>query len=185
MTKLLINNKEYVLDLKGHETLLEVLRDQLSLTGTKTACEESECGTCTVNINGKAVLSCITLAADVEHDEITTIEGLANGDTLHPVQQAYVDYGAVQCGFCIPGMIMSSKALLDKNPNPTQEEIEYALDGNICRCAGYPKIFDAVRKAGEAMQKGETAIQNADKEEKFKNTMAKGLTYEEFLKTQK
>jgi aerobic-type carbon monoxide dehydrogenase small subunit (CoxS/CutS family) len=186
MKKLLINNKEYNLDLKGHETLLEVLRDQLSLTGTKTACEESECGTCTVNINGKAVLSCITLACDVEGEEVTTIEGLAQGDQLHPVQQAYVDYGAVQCGFCIPGMIMSSKALLDKNPSPTQEEIEYALDGNICRCAGYPKIFDAVRKAGEIMKNGGTFQQAVNgAQDKFKSTMAKGLTYEEFLKIQK
>ena len=182
MTKLLINNKEHLIDLKGHETLLEVLRDKLSLTGTKTACEESECGTCTVSINGKAVLSCITLAADVEGDEIISIEGLADGDKLHPVQQAYVDYGAVQCGFCIPGMIMSSKALLDKNPNPTQEDIEYALDGNICRCAGYPKIFDAVRKAGEAMQRGPEQKAADESIEKFKNTMVKGVTYEDFVK---
>ncbi|MCB9772363.1 MAG: (2Fe-2S)-binding protein [Candidatus Omnitrophica bacterium] len=181
MTKLIINKKEYVLDLKGHETLLEVLRDKLSLTGTKTACEESECGTCTVNINGKAILSCITLAADIEGEEVTTIEGLAIGDHLHPVQQAYVDYGAVQCGFCIPGMIMSSKALLDKNPTPTQEDIEYALDGNICRCAGYPKIFDAVYKAGEIMKRGEAVKEIDEKKDKFKSTMAKGLTYEEFL----
>ena len=151
MTTLTINHKTYELNLKGNETLLEVLRDQLSLTGTKTACEESECGTCTVTINGKAVLSCITLAASVAGEEILTIEGLAQGDKLHPVQQAFVDYGAVQCGFCIPGMIMSAKALLDQNPHPTQEEMEYALDGNICRCAGYPKIFDSVRHAGEMM----------------------------------
>lgn len=151
MAKLNINNRTYELDLKGHETLLEVLRDQLSLTGTKTACEESECGTCTVQVNGKAVLSCITLAGNCVGKEITTIEGLADGDKLHPVQQAFLDDGAVQCGFCIPGMIMSSKALLEKNPKPTQEEIEYALDGNLCRCAGYLKIFDAVRHAGEAM----------------------------------
>ena len=186
MTKLNINKKEYSLDLKGHETLLEVLRDKLSLTGTKTACEESECGTCTVNINGKAVLSCITLAANLEGEEITTIEGLADDDTLHPVQQAFVDYGAVQCGFCIPGMIMSAKALLDKNPNPTQEDIEYALDGNICRCAGYPKIFDAVHKAGECLQNDtEKNTVGPEKKEKFKSTMAKGLTYEEFLKLKK
>ncbi len=181
MVKLVINKKEYLLDLKGHETLLEVLRDKLSLTGTKTACEESECGTCTVNINGKAVLSCITLAADIAGEEVITIEGLADGDKLDPVQQAYVDYGAVQCGFCIPGMIMSSKALLDRNPHPTQEEIEYALDGNICRCAGYPKIFDAVRKAGEMMQKGPEHAGPEDTKEKFKTNMAKGITYEEFL----
>ena len=147
-----INGHERIVSLKGNETLMEVLRQQLGLTGTKTACEESECGTCTVQINGKAVLSCITLACDVQGDDVLTIEGVADGDHLHPVQQAYMDYGAVQCGFCIPGMIMSSKALLEKNPNPSQEEIEYALDGNICRCAGYPKIFDAVQKAGEAMK---------------------------------
>jgi len=104
-------------------------------------------------INDKAVLSCITLAANVQGEEITTIEGLSNGDVLHPVQQAYIDHGSVQCGFCIPGMIMSSVALLQKNPTPTQEEIEYALDGNICRCAGYPKIFEAVRDAGQKMKK--------------------------------
>ena len=148
---LTINKKQISLNLKGNETLLEVLRDQLSLTGTKTACQETECGTCTVMINGKAVLSCITLAANVQDEEITTIEGLAQGDVLHPVQQAFIDHGSVQCGFCIPGMIMSSVALLEKKPIPTQEEIEYALDGNICRCAGYPKIFDAVRDAGKKM----------------------------------
>ena len=150
---LTINKKKYEVDLKGNETLLEVLRDQLGLTGTKTGCTETECGTCTVIINKKAVLSCITLAANVEGDEITTIEGLSDGEHLHPVQQAFIDKGAVQCGFCIPGMIMSAKALLDKNPEPTQEEMEYALDGNICRCGGYLKIFDAVRQAGQEMKK--------------------------------
>ena len=150
---LTINKKQVTLNLKGNETLMEVLREHLSLTGTKTACQETECGTCTVLINGKAVLSCITLAASVEGDEITSIEGVAQGDVLHPVQQAFIDHGSVQCGFCIPGMIMSSVALLDKNPNPTQEEIEYALDGNICRCAGYPKIFEAVIDAGKKMKK--------------------------------
>ena len=152
MATLKINNQNYDVNLKGHETLLEVLRDQLGLTGTKTACSESECGTCTVIVNDKAILSCITLASDVIDEEILTIEGLAQGEKLHPVQKTFIEEGAVQCGFCIPGMIMSSKALLDKNPTPNQEEIEYALDGNICRCAGYLKIFEAVRKAGEAMQ---------------------------------
>jgi carbon-monoxide dehydrogenase small subunit len=153
MVTLSINNKNYLLELKGNETLLEVLRDRLGLTGTKTACEESECGTCTVIVNGKAVLSCITLACGLEGDRIETIEGLADGEMLHPVQQAYLDEGAVQCGFCIPGMIMSSKALLDRNPEPSQEEIEYALDGNLCRCAGYLKIFEAIRKAGRQIKK--------------------------------
>ena len=156
MTTLTINNKKYELNLRGHETLMEVLRDHLSLTGTKTACEESECGTCTVQVNGKAILSCISLACNMEGENITTIEGLADGDKLHPVQQAFLDDGAVQCGFCIPGMIISSKALLEKNPEPSQEEIEYALDGNLCRCAGYLKIFDAVRSAGKIMQNEKT-----------------------------
>lgn len=137
--------------LAGHETLLEVLRDQLGMTGTKTSCTESECGACMVIINHKAVLSCITLAKDLEGDDITTIEGLADGEKLHPVQQAFLDHGAVQCGFCIPGMIMSSTALLNGNTRPSQEDIEYALDGNLCRCTGYLKIFDAVRDAGQKM----------------------------------
>ena len=152
MTALTVNNKTYELDLKGHETLLEVLRDMLGLTGTKTACDDSECGACTVIINGKAVLSCTILACDVTGDEITTIEGLADGEELHPIQKSFIDTGAVQCGFCTPGMIMSSKALLDKNTDPSQEEIERALDGNLCRCAGYLKIFDAVRQAGREMK---------------------------------
>ena len=153
MITLMINKKRYEVDLKGHETLLEVLRDNLGLTGTKTACAETECGTCAVIINGRSTLSCISLAANLEGEEITTIEGLADGDNLHPVQQAFVDHGAVQCGFCIPGMIMSAKALLDRNPEPTQEEIEYGLDGNLCRCACYVKIFEAVRAAGQEMKK--------------------------------
>jgi len=151
MTTLRINNKDYPLELKDHETLIEVLRDRLGLTGTKTACTEAECGACTVIINGKAVLACITLASDVAGEEITTIEGLAEGEKLHPIQQAFLDKGAVQCGFCIPGMAMSTKALLDKNPKPSREEIEYALDGNICRCSGYLKIFDAVEEAAQRL----------------------------------
>ncbi len=152
MITLTINTQKYQLDLKGHETLLEVLRDHLGLTGTKTACEEAECGACTVTVKGKAILACITLAASLDGGEVTTIEGLADGNQLHPIQQAYLDQGAVQCGFCMPGMIMSSKALLDQNPEPTQKEIEYALDGNLCRCAGYPKIFEAIQEAGKIMK---------------------------------
>jgi len=149
---MIINKRKYEVDLLGHETLLEVLRDKLSLTGTKTSCQESECGACTVNIDKKAILSCITLAIDVIGKEITTIEGLADGENLHPIQQAFLDHGSAQCGFCIPGMIMSCKALLDNNQKPTQEEMEYALDGNICRCTGYLKIFDAIRAAGTQMK---------------------------------
>ncbi len=146
-----VNHKTYEVDLVGHETLLEVLRDKLGLTGTKTSCMESECGACTVMIGGKGILSCITLAANVAGEPITTIEGLADGENLHPVQQAFLDYGAAQCGFCIPGMIMASTALLTQNPHPTREEMEYALDGNICRCTGYLKIFEALREAGDKM----------------------------------
>lgn len=162
MTTLIINKKKYEVSVLGHETLLEVLRDKLGLTGTKTSCQESECGACTVNIDKKAILSCITLAVDVEGKEITTIEGLADRENLHPLQQAFLDYGAAQCGFCIPGMIMSCKALLDNNPIPTQEEIGYALDGNICRCTGYLKIFEAVRAAGEQINEQQHFIESAD-----------------------
>ncbi len=152
MTTLRINKKVYPLELQGHETLLEILRDTLGLTGTKTACTEAECGACTVLVNGKAILSCITLAKDVEGDEITTIEGLSNGEVLHPVQQAFLDQGAVQCGFCAPGFILSAKALLDKNPDPDLEEIKKTFDGHICRCGGYLKIFDAVKDAAQKLK---------------------------------
>lgn len=154
MTKatLNINNKEYNVELKGNETLLEVLRDKIGLTGTKTACEESECGTCTVNINGKAILSCIALAQNYTNENITTIEGLVEDDKLHPLQQAFLDFGAVQCGFCIPGIIMAAKPLLEENPNPSDNEIDYVLDGNLCRCGGYKKIYEAIQSAGKKMQ---------------------------------
>lgn len=150
--RLTVNDREHVLNLKGHETLLEVVRDVLGLTGTKTSCQESECGACTVIIDGKAVLSCITLAANLDGIKVRTIESLAQGDQLHPVQKAFIEHGSVQCGFCIPGMIMSSTALLEKNPEPTRQEIEYALDGNICRCASYHKIIDAINAAGKEMK---------------------------------
>ena len=152
-TTLNINKKNYEVDLAGNETLLEILRNQLGLTGTKTACEESECGTCTVQVNGKSILSCSTLAQDLEGEEILTIEGISNGENLHPLQESFLDKGAVQCGFCIPGMIMSAKALLDKTSNPTREDIDYALDGNLCRCAGYPKIIEAVEDAAQKLRK--------------------------------
>ncbi len=154
MATFIINKKRYEVDLEGHETLLEVLRDKLGLTGTKTSCQEAECGACTVNIRNKAILSCITLAKDVEGEEITTIEGLAEGEKLHPLQEAFLEHHASQCGFCTPGMIMSAKALLDNNPSPSQEDIEYALDGNICRCTGYIKIFEAVKEAARKLREG-------------------------------
>jgi carbon-monoxide dehydrogenase small subunit len=152
MTRLHINNKMYDIELKGHETLLEVLRETLGFTGTKTACTEAECGACTVLVNGKAILSCITLAIEVAGDEILTIEGLSKGEELHPIQQAFLDKGAVQCGFCAPGFILSAKALLDKNPEPSLDEIKRSLDGHVCRCGGYLKIFDAIQAAGEQLK---------------------------------
>jgi len=153
MTILNINNKKYELDLKGNETLLEVLRNHLGLTGTKSGCTDAECGCCTVEVDGKAILSCIALASNYEGRSITTIEGVADGEDLHPLQEAFIDKGAVQCGFCTPGMIISSKALIEKNPTPTREDIDYALDGNLCRCAGYLKIVEAIEQAAEDLRK--------------------------------
>lgn len=153
MTTLIINKKSYLLPLQGHETLIEVLRDSLGLTGTKVACNEAECGACTVLVNGKAVLACTTLACDVAGAEILTIEGLAEEGRLHPLQEAFLEEGAVQCGFCTPGMILAAKALLDKNPEPKRADIQLGLDGNICRCAGYLKIFAAVETAAKRVKK--------------------------------
>ena len=132
-------------------SLLEFLRDTLSYKGTKLCCNTGECGACTVIYNGKPINSCVTLAADAAGAEITTIEGLADGDKLHPVQQAFIDAGAVQCGYCTPGYIMSVKVLLDRTDKPTPDDIEEAVSGNICRCTGYTKIVDAIYLAADRM----------------------------------
>ena len=142
-----VNGKPYEVIIEPHMLLVDVLRDKLGLTGTKYACGTGDCGACTVLVEGKPVLSCLTLAMTVRGKDILTIEGLVEGTTLHPIQQAFVDNGAVQCGFCTPGMILSAKALLDENPNPTRDEVEVALAGNLCRCTGYVKIVDAVLAA--------------------------------------
>ena len=134
-------------------TLLDVLRDDLELTGTKTNCLEAECGVCTVLVDGLAVNACTMLAAAADGRHVTTIEGLATNGTLHPLQQAFIDHGAVQCGYCIPGMILSAKAYLDDNPRPTAADVREALAGNLCRCTGYQKIVDAVLAAAEVMKK--------------------------------
>jgi carbon-monoxide dehydrogenase small subunit len=144
-----VNREEHELLIYPHRTLAEVLRDELQLTGTKQSCSEGSCGSCTVLLDNIPVRSCLLLAADVEGKEITTIEGLAQNGKLHPIQEAFVDHYAIQCGFCTPGMILTAKALLDKNPHPTEEEIRNAISGNICRCTGYAKIVEAIKAASE------------------------------------
>jgi len=148
---LTVNNRPYRLIVLPHRTLLEVIREDLGLTGTKEGCGLGECGACTILLDGKAVNSCLVLAAEADGKEVTTIEGLADGDKLHPVQQAFVEHGGLQCGFCTPGMIMSAKALLDENPTPTEEEIKQAIAGNLCRCTGYTKIIESIKAAAENM----------------------------------
>lgn len=148
-----VNGKVYELAIEPHLLLVEVLRDELGLTGTKHSCDIGHCGACTVLVEGIAVLSCLTPAITVKSKNITTIEGLAEGTKLHPIQKAFIEYGAIQCGYCTPGMILSAKALLDRNSNPTREEVKQALSGNLCRCTGYVKIVDAVLAAAETMRK--------------------------------
>ena len=137
---------------KAHATLLEVLREDLGLTGAKEGCGEGECGACTVIMDGKAVNSCIMLAAEAEGKEIVTIEGLADGGQMHPIQEAFVEIGGLQCGFCTPGMILSTKVLLDANPSPTDGEIRKGLEGNFCRCTGYTKIIESVKVAAQKLR---------------------------------
>ena len=147
-----INGQSVSASAEASTSLLEFLRDTLEYKGTKLCCNTGECGACTVIYNGKPINSCVTMAADANGAEITTIEGLADGDKLHPVQQAFIDTGAVQCGYCTPGYIMSVKALLDRITQPTAEDIEEAVSGNICRCTGYAKIVDAIHLAAQRLQ---------------------------------
>lgn len=146
---LIVNGREYALEVEPESTLLEVLRQNLALTGTKSNCQEGECGACTVMVDGRAVNSCLYLAVRADGKRITTIEGLVKDDQLHPLQQAFIRHGGVQCGYCTPGVIVSAAALLATNPNPTDEELTFALNGNICRCTGYVNIRNAVRAAVE------------------------------------
>jgi len=150
--RLIVNGISYELDVKPWETLVDVLRNDLGLTGTKEGCGLGECGACTVIMEGKAVNSCLVLAPEADGKKITTIEGLAEGDELHPVQEAFVEQGGLQCGFCTPGMILSTKALLDENTNPTEEEIRRGIAGNLCRCTGYTKIIESIKAAAENLQ---------------------------------
>jgi aerobic-type carbon monoxide dehydrogenase small subunit (CoxS/CutS family) len=152
LIELTVNKQPYPIDVEGRTRLLDALRDKCLLTGAKEGCSTGDCGACTVLLDGQPVTSCLVLAASAAGREITTIEGVAEGDALHPVQQAFMDAGGLQCGICTPGMIMTSIALLEENPSPTRDEIRSGLQGNICRCTGYDKIVDAVEVAAREMQ---------------------------------
>ncbi len=147
-----LNGKAVEVNTYPNRRLLDVLRDDLGLTGTKEGCSVGECGACTVVMNGQAVHSCLVLAAQADGANIVTVEGLAQGDQLHPLQKNFLEYGAVQCGFCIPGMLMSSYALLEENPRPSQEEIKEAIAGNLCRCTGYKQIIKAIEATGATQE---------------------------------
>jgi carbon-monoxide dehydrogenase small subunit len=144
-----INGEKKKLEVNGNMTLLRLIREVLKLTGTKEGCGIGECGACTVLVDGKAMNSCLVLAGQINGCEIMTIEGLAKNGELHKIQKAFIDYGAVQCGFCTSGMIMSAKAFLDKNPHPTRDEIKLAISGNLCRCTGYKQIVDAIEASAK------------------------------------
>jgi len=147
---LLVNGKEHSAEVKANVTLLELLRDQLGYVGTKVGCETGDCGACTVLVDGEPVNSCLLLAVEADGSAITTIEGLEKDGKLDVMQEAFIQQGAVQCGYCTPGMILSGKALLDRNPNPAAEEVREAISGNLCRCTGYVKIIDAILAAARA-----------------------------------
>ncbi len=151
-----VNGERYEVAAPAHHTLLEVLREELGLTGTKHGCELGECGTCAVLVDGEPVLSCLLMPQDCEGLEIVTVEGMADGPELDPLQRAFADNGAAQCGYCTPGFLLTARALIDKNPRPTREEIKEALSGNLCRCTGYLKIYEAIELAA-AEGRGEDA----------------------------
>ena len=149
--KLSINGNDYDIKVEPYRTLLDVLRNELGLTGTKEGCGTGSCGSCTVLMDGQAVNACLVFVAETEGKEITTIEGLSRGGELHPLQQAFMDEGAVQCGFCTPGVILTAKAFLDSNPNPNESRIREAISGNLCRCTGYDKIVRAIMSAAQLL----------------------------------
>jgi carbon-monoxide dehydrogenase small subunit len=151
LIKLTVNDQDWELAVEPHRTLLQVLREDLELTGAKHGCGLGECGACTVILDDVPVNACLVLAVQANGARVTTIEGLARGARLHPIQQAFVDHGAIQCGFCSPGMILSAKALLDEKPTPSEEEIRTAISGNLCRCTGYQKIVEAIEAAGKTL----------------------------------
>ncbi len=149
LIQLKVNGELYEVAVHQHRTLAEVLREELDLIGTKEACNEGDCGSCTVILDGKTVTSCLILAVEADGKEIRTIEGISDGSKLSPLQQNFIDLGAIQCGFCSPGMIMSATALLEANPKPTEDEVRMGIAGNICRCTGYTKIVEAILATAE------------------------------------
>lgn len=149
---LTINGEPYDALVEPYASLLDLLRDELHLTGTKRGCDEGDCGACTVLFAGKTVTACMMLALDAQNGEVTTIEGLMQGNMLHPVQAAFVQCGGVQCGYCTPGLIMSGVGLLRENPNPTEEDVRFAIGGNLCRCTGYTKVVQAIMQAAETIR---------------------------------
>ena len=153
--RFVLNGKPYEMTVPPWRTLLEMIRDDFKLTGTKEGCGQGECGSCTVIMGGQTVNSCLVPAVEADGQEITTIEGLGEGDRLHPIQEAFVEQSGMQCGFCTPGMIMSAKELLDRNPKPSEQEIREGIAGNVCRCTGYTKIVESIAAAAKAMKGGE------------------------------
>ena len=147
-----VNGRQHEVAIEPRQSLLQVLREELHYTGTKEGCDTNICGSCTVLLDGESVHSCCVLAVHASGREVTTIEGLGTEEDLHPVQQAYLDHLGFQCGYCTPGMILAAKALLEQNPNPTDEEIRWGISGNLCRCTGYVKIVEAIKAAAAAMQ---------------------------------
>jgi carbon-monoxide dehydrogenase small subunit len=149
--RLTVNGQQRELQVEPHETLIELLRDRLGLTGTKKSCDMQVCGACTVLLDGRPVSSCTLLAFEARNTSLLTIEGLAHGATLHPIQEAFIEHSGLQCGFCTPGMILTAKALLDENPAPSEEEIKHYMRGNICRCTGYKRILEAVMASAQRL----------------------------------
>jgi aerobic carbon-monoxide dehydrogenase small subunit len=147
-----LNGRSQEIDVEPHELLLDVIRDRLGLTGAKRSCDVQVCGACTLLIDGRPVSACTTLAFEVRGHSVLTIEGLADNGTLHPLQQAFIEHGGFQCGFCTPGMLLASKALLDENPNPSEEQLKHFMHGNLCRCTGYKKIIESIMAAAKKMR---------------------------------
>lgn len=146
-----INNERYDSEIPDQMTLLDFVRVELGLTGTKESCGTGDCGSCSILVNGEVVKSCLVLAAEMDEQEVTTIEGLSENGKLHPIQESFVKHWGTQCGYCTPGFVMTAKALLDRNPNPSEEEIKHETAGNLCRCTGYVKIIDAIKDAAQSL----------------------------------